>query len=259
MSKPNQKVLKKIEKLLAKGQSENATEAQLFTAKAMALMAEHKISMEEVELAAYNDANPIAGERVEGFKTPNHRRIDTFAIELGEAIARSMGVDVTFVRGTSTLKFWGRTEQRKVAVYLFVFIYNMAVDERDKTYNRLYQRWHYQKRKGNVDPLAPNPMKGWKASWNEGFVRELRARVREEFKKPFEHAEREFALVVQDDLKAVKEYFKKHLPNLNYSDINGRYGGNDSGLISGMKAAREAPLRRGVDEGKRSKQKQLTG
>lgn len=257
----NERILQKIEKLLRKAESANQHEAQAFAAKAMALMGEHKVTMEDVELQRYNDSNPIDGERVNDHDTPNSSRIDAFAIDLAEAVANSMGVKITFYRGSSALKFWGRMEQRKIAVYLFKYLYNFAVKERDTTYNRLYQRWHYKKRKGQISEWEfenENPMVGWKASWNEGFIRELRKRVREEFKKPFDKAEREFAIVVRDDLKAVTEYMEKAIPNLRSSEVNGRYGGNEQGFYAGKMTAQDVAIHRGVEGGKRNRQKQLT-
>ena len=123
MSSP---VADKIRKLIAHERSArnigNLAEAEAFASKVQDLLLEHKLSMSELE----DQANPLGSEV--GSPTKPLRRGENWSYRLARAVCDACFCKVAAARGTNRLVFIGREVDRSVAVEMWRFLRDLALE-----------------------------------------------------------------------------------------------------------------------------------
>lgn len=156
-------IVEKLKKLIAHEQSSrqigNVEEAQAFAVRIQQMLAEHKLTMSQVESATIDAADPV-GESRTTVGNPLWSRV------LMDAVARNLYCDMLEqidVRGKIRLVIVGRDSDRVAALELFRYLVSIAKSCADAKVRIL------------LDHLAHHPESAW---WFEGGV------IRREFKKP---------------------------------------------------------------------------
>jgi hypothetical protein len=176
------KIVEKIQKLLALSESSNENEAQLSMLKAQELLAKHKLSLEEVkEFKAYNSdiKEKISSVSFTKAKWKSH---------LAQLIADNFGCYHYFrSRRTHTIAFFGREED--ITVCNIVLEY--AIDCIESTVKRL--RYQYSRNGYST--------KGLENDYALGFIAGLEKKFEEQ-----KRANQEWGLVLAKDKEVVEAH-----------------------------------------------------
>lgn len=124
MSKSDE-ILRKLRLLLRHKESAakigNAAEAAAFAAKVQELLAVHKLSMTDVELAQEGEVNPFV--KVPAYPTEYGERFRGYRVEwtedLADIIARAHYCRLLIVENTNVFLFLGRKTDAEIASFLF--------------------------------------------------------------------------------------------------------------------------------------------
>jgi len=179
----NNKLIVKIQKLLALSESSNKHEAELCMLKAQELLAKHKLSLKEIkEHKIFNSAIKEKRTRVTFTKAK-------WKAELAQLIADNFGCYRFFkTRRTNTIVFFGRQED--VAVCNIVLDY--AIDYINSAVRRL--RYRYRQK-------GYSSTKGLENDYAMGFINGMRAKFEEQ-----KRANQEWGLVLVKDREVVEAY-----------------------------------------------------
>ena len=192
----NNKIVEKIQKLLALSESSNEHEAQLSMLKAQELLAKHKLSLKEVkEFTGYNSAIKDKVSAV-SFKKATWKAL------LAEVIADNFGCYSYFKTSyTHTITFFGREED--VAICNIVLEY--AVDSIASKVNRLRSEYY---RKGYST-------KGLENDYALGFIKGLSDKYEGQ-----KRANHEWGLVLVKDEEVVEAYNRITFKGSVNTDVN---------------------------------------
>lgn len=119
-SPPNSKILERLKKLFALGQSSNQHEAELAMQKASEIMAEHQIAMSQVDLLDDGEVTKEDHFIPEGAKTANW----VLRLAIASAILYDAQCHRLRTRGGVTLRFYGTPTDIAMAKATFDHLYS---------------------------------------------------------------------------------------------------------------------------------------
>jgi hypothetical protein len=216
----NSKIVERIQKLLALSQSSNEHEAALALAKAQALLAEHNLSVAQVQ--ARSGAKPVYLKEVVNLNShENWRR------ELLARIARQNFCRTVLLRHTSMAIIGELVNTQAVQA-----MYASVVPQLEKLASAWYQVYRYQG--GDV------PARTWKNNFFLGAVVTIGERLVEE-QRAFEAASnacRSLVVVKDRDLREAVQGFYPHLRTSNF-----RYTPAPDGYARGVEAGQQVRFR----------------
>jgi uncharacterized protein YoaH (UPF0181 family) len=203
------KVVEKIQKLLALGESSNEHEAQLSMLKAQELLAKHKLSLKEVsEFKIYNSA---IKEKISCVTFTKAK----WKANIGQIVADNFGCFMFFkTRGTHKITFFGREED--IAVCNIVLEY--AVDCINSSVKRM--RYQYQR-----DGYSS---KGLENDYAKGFTHGIKIKFDEQKAK-----NQEWGLVLVKDKEVVEAYDQKQKTFKRSIDTSTYFQGHDEAYNKG--------------------------
>ena len=252
---PQDKVIDKIEKLLRKAHgTDSKEEAQAFAAKAQELATRNKLSLSEIE---WDEEAPNKQEVGSEYWDPRdyglkHKRARTlWKIRLAEIVARFNECAILSVQGSNRLFVAGAPEDRQVFSHVYVYLYR----EIESGVNRDYQRHRTQMIDEYGEWGAKRQIKGYRASWRDGFLDAIRTRLKKDRERIVEDYESGTALVrLENQLQKAQSYANRRARR--GSAMRGQRGGNASGRSDGHRAGQRANLNPSV--GGSSERKALT-
>lgn len=204
-------IIEKLQKLINHERSAreigSIAEAQTFATKIQKLLAEHKLTMGEVEYQAQERANPIGDERIKVTRGKG-----MWSAFLAEIIARAYYCKVLRVVGEGSLIFVGRDTDRTAAVGTFQRLHRVALtlatSEAQKP-ESVKQIEAYGAAKYGIFYTAQDRGKAvrhWKKSYLLGFVQAVGERLRESTESVKERATTEGYGLILRDKAAIEEY-----------------------------------------------------
>lgn len=227
------KIIEKIKKLLALGESSNENEAKVAMLKAQELLAKHKLSMKEVKkFKIYNSA---IKEKISDVSFTKAK----WKAELAYLIAENFGCYCYFKsRGTNTIAFFGREED--------IIVCNIVLEYAVDCINSVVKRLRYQYSKDGYST------KGLENDYALGFISGLNEKFEEQKK-----ANQEWGLVLVKDKEVVEAHdqieFKRKI------DINTKYQGYKDAYIKGCEDGKKFSVSDKITEGESNEQLQLNG
>jgi len=190
----NSKIVERIQKLLALSQSSNENEAASALAKAQALLAEHNLSMAQVQVRT--GVQPAYIKEVHDLNShENWRRF------LLWYIAKQNFCDVVTHGGASTVSLIGERENIQAVQVMYAFIAAQL--------ERLASAWYQVYQRSYQYYSNPVPARTWKNNFFLGAVATIKQRLEEE-KRAFEassNACRSLVVVKDRDLREAKQRF----------------------------------------------------
>lgn len=213
------KILERILKLLRHAESarsmDSLEEAQTFTTKVQALLAEYKISLVEIEAAQIDRENPMTVKAYDPFEKGFVKREDSrngWLESLAQVVAEAHFCRLAVEESSCRIYFLGRELDVKVAGFLFDYLVRAIERERERLRDR-YQEIDYDAtleeiRTRYVEQVEerieevfmdwrPLPKKVdpiWDRSFRDGAVAIIHHRLREQAAK--DRQSTEYALVL---------------------------------------------------------------
>ena len=227
MQQENQKIIERIQKLLALSQSSNEHEAAAALAKAQALLVEHNLTMAQVQART-------------GVKSSYVREVwwlagaDMWRRDLLTQLARFSFCDVVYWRGTPKVSVVGESENIQAVRVMYLFI----EEQLERFAASGFQT--YQRRGGQ------SHMRSWKTSFYQGALHTIGQRLRAERAtlEASTNACRALLVLKETDLKeAVASFF----PDVRVWNTPRRVTAPD-GYTSGRQAGQRVRFRREVSE-----------
>lgn len=243
------KLLDKIKKLNAHAESAaqigNEAEAQAFAAAVQRLLVENKLSMTEVELHAQDQANPFQHEAMDwaAYDLPKKQKRVWWSENLGSLVARHNFCKQLIHMHCNRVSFIGRREDVKICEYTFATLYKLAEKVSDGEYVKFFYECREQ---GNVTRA-----RGFRASFLEGFISRLGARLASEQKKIYEENQvgSGNALLRLDQHKVqLNKFIQEVFPGSRGVELKQGTGHNFEGYQRGRQSADRLELRKGLDK-----------
>lgn len=243
------KIVTTIEKLLRKAHgTDNQHEAEAFAAKAQELATRHKLEITEIAWDQEAGSVQTVGHEIwsptdHGLKHKKARSL--WKITLAEIVAQYNECAILTFRGSNKLWVSGAPQDRQVFSYVYAYLYR----EIESGVNRDYQRYRAECVREYGEWEAKQMIKGYRASWRQGFLSAIRKRFSEDRDRLLSEYETGTALVrLKDQLQKAKEYATAHSSGRS-SYMQGRRAGNGVGSSDGASAGQKVSLRPGVGSG----------
>jgi len=233
-----EKILARIQKLLALATSNNEAEAALAAEKAQTLLLEYNIS--EEELNGYS--NEKSEKVVEVYtKGKNNQNRSNWFVNLAFVLA-PVNLCKLLQTGSGGLIWIGKPTNIEVAQYLF----DTLVRDLLRIADIEFQVYRYTNAY-NGEAWKTIHGKTWKNNFYHGAIQTIGERLRANLRQlEYDHSNIN-ALVVQNDVE-LKEYMKIHYPRLSYGSTNS-LNFNRSAFESGKAAGRSVSFGKGVGAG----------
>lgn len=236
-----EKILVRIQKLLALGTSSNENEAAAAAAKAQELLLKYELEMSQVE-GVVVDGKPVQEDRIvinDGHRGVNWK-MTVFTAVAETSMCRPLVSWYTYAANrTRTTGFLiGKTADIEMAKYTFNFLVAELERLGDK-YVREYSGYEHRTRVRN--------------SWFLGAAAGVAQKLRFEFNERRGESQEMFALVLHKDA-ALQEYMAQHYPKLggSWSSSTGDY--LDAGAYrDGHETGRSLGSRRALGDGSETK------
>lgn len=222
----NKQVIERIQKLLALSQSSNEHEAALALAKAQALLAEHNLSMAEVQVRTGGKASYLQRHFMLAGQDQWRRGLMTM-------LARFNFCDVVYWRGTAKVAVVGESENIEAVSMMYRFIEEQLEHLASAGYAR-YVRLGGQ-----------SHVRSWKSSFYLGALQTITQRLQAERAKLEASSNNCRALLVVKDTD-LKEAMERLHPEVRRRAV--RYAANaPDGLSAGREAGHQVRFRGEVE------------
>jgi len=205
----DEKLVKKIQKLLALSESSNEHEAQSAMLKAQELLIKHKLSLKEVkEFKTYNDS-------IKEKKTKISFKKAKWKAELASLVGDNFGCYVFFkTRYSHTITFFGKEED--------IIVCNIMLEYAVDCINNAVKKLRYQYLKEGYST------KGIENDYAMGFINGLSEKFEEQ-----KQANQEWGLILLKDEEVTKEYNK--IDFRGKVDTNTSFQGHNEAYFQGLK------------------------
>ena len=235
-----ERIVRRVQKLLALAQSTNPHEAASAAAKAQELLLAHKLSMSELAAAEREAEDPMVNDSRE-----MGMRATKWKLSLAGTVARAYSCRFCFMSGTRDRKakmfFVGRKNDVEVAWYMYGYLANCLESLAPKAFKDEYKQLvlaHRSDDAFNLHPVA------WQNDFKMAAIAVLKTRM-VETEEAFMSAHDECRALVVASKAEVSKFFKQVFPRLRKSEP-GRSIESSSAAEAGAYAGYSIELRKGL-------------
>jgi len=226
---PREKVIEKVKKLFALSKSSNEHEAALAASKAMELLAEHNLSISDVEIKAKESADVLT--------IPCAKTMALWNLQILNAVKRAFNCEAFTYGRAGKVTFVGIGQDVEVASYTYIYLFTTVTRIADEYAAKISQK----DREDNLLDLRKQARRDQKFSFQMGCAAAIKEKlVATKAAMPTEC----FALIpVKDALiaKTIKEQF-----NVKSESVSTTRRQSSAGYADGLAAGAKITVNPGV-------------
>lgn len=239
-----EELFRKLRKMKAHEESAreigSEAEAEAFASHISKLLADYKLEMTDVQFSQAEKSDPINQFLLVWDKYPDMKstkRRTVWIEQLAVAICKFNGCLILVHRASNDLTIVGKESNRIATEYMLVCLVRSANRIADDNYRKFYYQMKVVGRKDKV--------KGYKASFLNGFVNRLGDRLQAEqdkLKQKTEEGESLALVRVNTERKDVTRWTQQNMNVGRGSPVGGRKSGNAAGYEHGQNTANRVKI-----------------
>lgn len=251
---PQEKTIDLIKKLLAQANDDATTQAEAaaFAAKAAEIAAREQLELNEIDWAERKAGAPIGTYHF----WPEEHDIKRSKVRvkwqenLVSMIARSQQCRIVLMGG-NTYDIIGRKGNVEIASYLSAFLVRFVLNMSERDYRKVFYGNRTSGRREKGEKRTVHAALGFKESWRQSFVSEVRRRLLElEGAIKLEYASSTALVRLDTELDDVADWMKFNLDLGKARALSTKRSTNFAGMRDGREAGSKVDVTgRGVNEG----------